>query len=113
MDTETKKINLTPENIMEIVEHTEFLCKALTVNVVEQYQEKYGDANTLGVMMYALLDFSLKMHLMGTKSVDECRALADSMLDRLASEDVHLSFCPPVFKHLRSSQQDEQLKGHG
>ena len=87
MDTETKKINLTPESIMEIMEHTEFLCRALTINVVVKYQEKYGDANTLSAMMYALLDFSLKMNLMGTKSVDDCRAMADSMLDRLASED--------------------------
>jgi hypothetical protein len=85
MNTETQ----SPDSDMmaETFGLTEGLCKMVVIKVVETLKDKYPEADIMRTVVFAVLDFSLKLGLMATTGVDDFRGMIDQMVDHLVQHD--------------------------
>jgi hypothetical protein len=87
MNTKTQSPDNDIDMIAETFGLTEGLCKMVVINVVETLKEKHSEADIMRTVVFAVLEFGLKLGLMATTGVDDFRGMVDRMVDNLVQHD--------------------------
>ena len=79
--------NLPDDVVGEIMHAIETSGKIAVTRTMAEFCTKHSEQEVLRVILFAMLEFALKLNVMATKGVDECRTMAEMIIDHLASDD--------------------------
>lgn len=79
--------NLPDDVVGEIMNAIETSGKIAVTRTMGEFCPEHSEQEVLRVILFATLEFALKLNVMATVSVDDCRSMVDLIIDHLASDD--------------------------
>ena len=75
---------------LKISAYVEKLCRAMTIQTMKEFKGQAEDAQVMRVIIFSVLDFSLKINLIASRDVETCRRMVDILLENLVETDEHV-----------------------